>query len=237
MSDEPLQGDKWSLDKLDLSALKEAYATAYPNPDRIGCPGTPVLQDVARGRIDPGPQDPLLHHLTHCSPCFRELLTYRDQLRAERTSRKRRTTWRLTAAIAAVLMVAIALWYQQLGSRSGGSTPDGSRLVADLRDRSPLRGEVGPMGEPESPLRWTRSKGTLLMYLPRGSDDGLYELQLRRATDNDRLLRSWSGTAQITQGITVLETEVDIRDLEEGNYVLAVRQPGRSWREFELQIR
>jgi hypothetical protein len=65
--------------------LQNLWLKAYPNPDRIGCPGTPALEGYAQRvaaweKLD---GDPIEVHVQHCSPCYREFLDTRERLRAE----------------------------------------------------------------------------------------------------------------------------------------------------------
>ncbi len=58
-----------------MDAIGTYFLEANPNPDRIGCPGDPILQELAEGRL------PLNHparlHLASCSECFAEYRGYR----------------------------------------------------------------------------------------------------------------------------------------------------------------
>src|SRR5262245_54708445 len=88
--------------------IDDIFASANPNPERIGCPPVAALQELARKHraID----DPLYSHLTKCSPCYR--LFRQFQQTALNPSR-----WRLPVAIAAALVVSVAagtiLWKQR----------------------------------------------------------------------------------------------------------------------------
>jgi hypothetical protein len=63
--------------------LQQAILTSYPNPNREGCPGEEVLEDLARRAAEQGTLEGDEHweHVTHCSPCYREFLDAREQLR------------------------------------------------------------------------------------------------------------------------------------------------------------
>ena len=46
----------------------------YPNPDRVGCPGTEILMKIAaRTFHDPD----ILYHIARCAPCSRELREFK----------------------------------------------------------------------------------------------------------------------------------------------------------------
>src|SRR4051795_7641951 len=88
------------LDLLEKSALAD-----YPNPDRVGCPGTAFLRRLAYNRESIPVGHRGLDHLTHCSPCFAEFVEFRTQ------ARRRKLLMRSAAALAAIVVAAVAGWY------------------------------------------------------------------------------------------------------------------------------
>jgi len=47
--------------------------TAYPNPQRIGYPGSERLKETAeRTNYERLFKEPVWEHITHCSPCYQE---------------------------------------------------------------------------------------------------------------------------------------------------------------------
>lgn len=50
--------------------IDQAFSSANPNPDRVGCPSRDVLLALAERRLDI--DDPAYDHLGACSPCYRE---------------------------------------------------------------------------------------------------------------------------------------------------------------------
>jgi hypothetical protein len=78
MSESPEQ--KW--DRIQKK-IQQAILTAYPNPNREGCPGSAGLMDLARraAALATLEGDPGWEHVTHCSPCYKEFLEARDQSR------------------------------------------------------------------------------------------------------------------------------------------------------------
>jgi hypothetical protein len=72
--------------------FEEAFLHGYPNPDRIGCPGSDVLRALARREL---PIDhPARLHLGECSPCFREFKQFQRGYERE----KSRPLWSSIAA-------------------------------------------------------------------------------------------------------------------------------------------
>jgi hypothetical protein len=58
----------------------------YPNPKRIGCPGTDVLQKLATSP-EKFAYEATLRHLARCAPCVDELKELRLKTRAHRADR------------------------------------------------------------------------------------------------------------------------------------------------------
>src|SRR5215472_13905355 len=84
-----------------LGIFEQSSLNDYPNPDRVGCPGTPFLKRLATNRKSIPLTDPGLNHVTHCSPCFREFRDFRDQSR-----HRQRLVVRVAATVATILLVA-----------------------------------------------------------------------------------------------------------------------------------
>ena len=56
-------------------AVQEAILRDYPNPEKIGCPGSAVIREVAfREELT---KDAAWEHITHCSPCYAEFLQFK----------------------------------------------------------------------------------------------------------------------------------------------------------------
>ena len=73
----------------ELQALhrfaQQAALHGYPNPERKGCPGIMVLEEVAAAPVPF--KHPAYGHIKTCSPCLAEMLDLRKQrLQAERTA-------------------------------------------------------------------------------------------------------------------------------------------------------
>jgi hypothetical protein len=63
-------------------AVQEAILKSYPNPDRIGCPKSTTIREVAfREELT---KDPVWEHITHCSPCYGEFLKFKEEWREAR---------------------------------------------------------------------------------------------------------------------------------------------------------
>jgi hypothetical protein len=62
--------------------LQGVILRAYPNPDRIDCPGDGAIEEVARRAdiTDKMEDHPAYGHIMHCSPCYAEFLEVRRRL-------------------------------------------------------------------------------------------------------------------------------------------------------------
>src|SRR5580692_4800359 len=122
-----------AADKRLLDILRQGLATEFPNPERIGCPGTSLLKGIAQGRVSLTEAEPWLDHLGSCSPCFQEFKEFRRQSVIQR---RRVLTW--AAASAVVLLFAVGGW---LWVRARHSVEATDTAVLDLRERSAVRGQ------------------------------------------------------------------------------------------------
>src|SRR5271157_6474847 len=79
-----------------LDLLTQGLSREFPNPQRVGCPGSAVLRGIAFRKLRLAEVEPWLEHLGSCSPCFQEFI----QLRKQATTRPRRTqAWLAVAAV------------------------------------------------------------------------------------------------------------------------------------------
>ena len=66
---------------------QKAVQASYPNPQRHGCPGTHILQDLAArsARHEEIDDDQDWKHVIHCAPCYQEYLDLRAACRLRQT--------------------------------------------------------------------------------------------------------------------------------------------------------
>jgi hypothetical protein len=243
-------------DFVDESELiRKFFATAFPNPDRVGCPDGRVLLAIARNTLPA--DDPARLHLASCSPCFAEVQEASRQLQKEASRRKRRV---LAAAAAVMIVGAIAgsvLWtvrdqggrtepaarapdkqtvrptetpQKQEEAKGPGVTP--FEIALDLRTWSRTRGEED-LKRPllRVPARPVKARLTL----PLGSDDGRYDLEIRPLR-GAKALRTANGNAIIRNGETRLEVDFDLSGIPAGSYALLYRHADASWRDVPIVI-
>ena len=67
-------------------AGRDYVEAAYPNPDRIGCPGRKRLEALARHKSPLADDINDIEHVVNCSPCFVEYHTIRRAGRRRRAA-------------------------------------------------------------------------------------------------------------------------------------------------------
>src|SRR5439155_19012903 len=204
-----------------LDVLSQGLATEFPNPDRVGCPGSAVLEVIASHKIPLSDAEKWLDHLGSCSPCFQEFKAIKRRLRARRG-------FGFGGGLA-ILLAALGLW---LLLRPQHTTVRNEIAVLDLRNYSSERGE--PTSSNQQPLDIPRATNHLTLYLPVGSKEGNYDLALLGAT-GDEVLRS-TGTARLEDHVVVLRTEVDLAGVRSASYFLGIRQAGLEWTRFPIRV-
>jgi hypothetical protein len=221
-------------DRRVFEAGRRYFSTAFPNPERVGCPGNEMLRAIAFRKVDRSKAKKWDSHLMECSPCFVEYIAFRDQALRQRRIRR-------LAVAAAIAVVCVGVWFaykERLLHTPNGQIANHRTAVtyepklADLRDQAPVRGAEG---KTPAPLEFTRGPIALTLYLPTGSEPGQYEVEV--AERLDQALATASGSATLQNGIAVLEVKLDLANLHPGLYYLAVRRPGRTWAPFTVLLK
>ena len=207
-----------------LEILRQGLATEFPNPERIGCPGSSLLKGIAQGKVSLTEAEPWLDHLGSCSPCFQEFREFRRQS----TNQRRRVL--TLVATAAVLLFAVGGW---LWVRARHSVQTTETAVLDLRERSVARGQ-NPSDTNQAPLEIPRTAKHLVLDLPIGSKEGPYDVGLLTGT-GDELVRA-TGTAELRNQVNRLRVDVDLSNIRPGTYSLGVRQAGLEWSRYPIRL-
>jgi len=207
-----------------LEILRQGLAEEFPNPERIGCPGSGLLKGIAQGRVPLAEAEPWLDHLGACSPCFQEFTEFRRQAASQR---RRIQAW---VAVAAVLVFAVAGW---LWVRNRPSLEATNTAVLDLREHSVARGQ-DPSETVQAPLEIPRTAKYLILDLPIGSKEGPYDVGLL-TEGGDQVLRA-TGTARLHDRITGLRVDINFSRVPPGAYFLGVRQPGVEWTRYPIRV-
>jgi hypothetical protein len=211
--------EKRILDALGRGLLKE-----FPNPDRVGCPGSDVLKRVASHEMPLAEAEKWLDHLTSCSPC------YRDFSQFQAAYHRRRTRALLAIAASILIVVCLAGWAFFLKQKESIVT---QTAVLDLRNRSIPRGTEPNPAEP--PLEVHRAATRWEIYLPLGSSDGSYDLRITTAKRDP--IFTGGGVAKVQEGVTSLRTNVNLSSASPGVYVLQLQTDNSGWSSYRLILR
>jgi hypothetical protein len=218
--------------------LQEAILRNYPNPERRGCFNAITLKLVAGSRFPS--EAPQWEHITHCSPCYQEFLGHR----ATALSRRNRRRFVSIAGIAAIVVLA-TIWASLMLTAPKTPLPETARLPSSSQTEegvrrltavlnmqaSPTRGGEETPGQNSDLQRLPRAKmSPLLIYLPFGSDPGTYRAELMYANKEKPPLTTFAGSAEIRNGLTVLQISADLSRFDPGTYMLSVSREGTTSR-------
>jgi hypothetical protein len=233
-----------------IAAAAGVFRTAFPNPERIGCPPQEVLRSVARKGRSTAETESILEHLTCCSPCFTE---YERLVHEERVSRNLKI---LALCASLLITVGLAIWFYASRGEPGIREPEPTIVqqpppvveppappqappiqyevaVIDLRNRAPVRGEQQPAaGEDVASL--PRRPLELSVYLPIGSEEGQYELQILREADTP--LVAVSGSARFEDRNVVLRLKADLTGLAPGRHLVGIRKGSFRWMYYPITV-
>src|SRR5271157_5162186 len=124
-----------------LKAGRSVFSTAFPNPNREGCPAQEVIGAIAFRKVDLAAYRDFMVHMSRCSPCFNDYATFRAQATRQRTRR-----W-LAVAAAVLIVLGLGAWLWSRLQRSKGPLQFEAAAV-DLAEWPTLR---GPEGNPPHP--------------------------------------------------------------------------------------
>lgn len=182
-------------------------------------------------------RDAAWEHVTHCSPCYREFLDLRGQVKARREAERRQLMRRRILLGGAVIVVAgvIVGGYELIhhGSEPRQTTGPYQSASLDLKDRSVARSVDGPNTKSQTLVLPAQSLD-LTIFLPIGSEPGNYEVQLLKKIDEPLL--DVSGNATVERGTTILRTKLDLAGQPPGSFLLGLRQPPADWTYYPVTI-
>jgi hypothetical protein len=177
-------------------------------------------------------------HLATCSPCFSEYFAAREKWKQQRrqTIAILATAAGLAAAILGVILVRepvpVRLPNAPPVAEQRRPDPELRSAILDLRPLDVTRGE--PNISPAAPLL-AKANLRLTILLPIGSDEGNYEFQIRDGRGAP--LIQGAGMAIIRNYITTIETALDLRPLNPGQFTWVIRRTGEtSWRTYPLKV-
>lgn len=211
-----------AAEPLDDDPIEEILLTAFPNPERVGCPPAETIQDLGERRI--GRDHPAWDHVWHCSPCFKDFKAIRDKrlaaiAREERQAkRKRETSILAVSVLAAACLIMVAVFSTPRIRSLRGTTP----INVDLSDASTFR---SPSEEDGKVLAVLPTKlDELHITLPRFSPQGSYVLAILKSKSEGAAIAMGSATTTGTDVKATLVVTLDLAGAKPGRYFLATRR-------------
>lgn len=214
MADESQQQAFERVQKL----LEEAILRDYPNPERIGCPGTDALKRIAFRDVPPT-SDPVWQHTIRCAPCYTEFVKLRADYKARRQKARAYRRYALSGLAASVLICIVWLF---------GWTTTTRRSLQEYRDLSQVRTLRGEAESVEPKLTFPAADLNLTFKLPVGSREGAYEL-LVLPEGASRPIATANGKALFAGGNATLKLKLDLSSVKPGVYQFDFRRDGWDW--------
>jgi len=214
-----------------LDPIEEAYLHAFPNPERIGCPGSEVLHGLATKEL------PISHpartHVARCSPCFQEFRHFQKKAAV-------RHRLLLSAGLAACLLVLLGFLARSSLFHRNDSGPIASitlqKRTADLFEKDVLRGPGAP-NEQTSPVDLPTVPLELRVILPRFSRPGTYQIAVCRDRNAESTLVKAVGPTTAKGSREIVTVILDLSKLPRGSYWLSTRYDDNDASEyFALQL-
>ncbi|MGH7174262.1 MAG: hypothetical protein ACRELG_28665 [Gemmataceae bacterium] len=206
-----------------LNAGRSVFSTAFPNPNRAGCPSRDVIEAIARGKVELAQHQDFILHMSRCSPCFNDFAGFRK-------AAQRQKRLKVLATAAVIVVIALASWFVVRSRRHTAGTY--TAVVLDLRDRLVLRGVPEAGQQTQEPLMLLRRVDNVSIYLPAGSRTGTYDIAVFE--EPGKPLTTATGTADLQNGVTILKVRLDLSRLNSGHYLLGIRPPGVEWSYYPL---
>ena len=233
---------------MDRDLLKEYLLTAFPNPERKGCPDEETLKALAQRQL--ALDHPAFVHVTRCSECYAEYLNYRldwKEFSGESVNIKKRALesgprpvptppaaviarpnlrpWIVAAASAIVLGGGLFFKEHHSSAPTGISIASGSQSPiaanVDLFKAVTVRGGGGDEPTPLEQVSLPSSVVHLTVTLPRFSESGAYEILVARDRAGRDVVARGLGNAVEVDGKVGLVVTLDLRKAAPGIYFLA----------------
>jgi hypothetical protein len=199
--------------------IEQLLLTAYPNPERKGCPGRAVLESLANQERDQN--DPTWYHIWHCSPCFAEFKELRDACwegERRRTQRRKLATWMSVAAVACLVAILVLL---TLRVHRGPAPPQIADITINLFNVEAQRGGNQKTQIKLPPL--PRAVDNVHIILPRYSEAGTYTVAVLRSKESGSAI-ALAKSQTVTKGQQlVLNVQFNLSSAPLGEYWLGTR--------------
>jgi len=204
-------------------AFEELLRNAYPNPERIDCPGDTITRRLAQKRL---PIDhPAVAHIGRCSPCFREFKAFQARFL------RRRAAVRAISIAAVVAVVSCVSTYLLL--RQPWRDNQAREAIVNLQEHPILRGsDESPLIS--KPIRLPRGRLTLRILLAVASEPGTYEVEFLLPGNPDPIAKA-SGQATMIGNQAELHIAANA-PLRPGVYAMRVRRIPLEWQAYPVIV-
>lgn len=204
-------------------AFEQLLRNAYPNPERIDCPGDTITRRLAQRRL---PIDhPAVTHIGRCSPCFREFKTFQGK------HLRRRAILRAASAAVIIAIASSASTYLLL--RQPWRDNQAREAVVNLQEHPVFRG-ADESPQISKPVMLPRGRLTLRIRLPVASEPGTYEVEFLRPGDSVPIAKA-SGHAEMIGNQPELRVTADA-PLRPGTYLMGVRRVPLKWQTYSVIV-
>ena len=224
--------------------VQDIALKAFPNPDRIGCPGSAALEDVASLPLSSRHQL-FQQHINHCSPCLAELLEIRRRNHQKRLRLRRRWIFGASATAALLVVIVISVTIRKpspvLPPMQPGAHPSVAPTIAlvegllDLDRSSTTRGLDNAKQQNQIP-QLTRQPLNLTVLLPTGSRPGIYRVRVVRTQLDTDTLAAYIGRANDVNNRTTLRMLLDFRSFSPGVYWFGISATNSDWRYYPFTL-
>jgi len=218
--------------RVAIQLVERSALNDFPNPDRVGCPGTDFLRTLAFDRQSIHIGDTRINHLGECSPCFQEFVEFRRKAKSQMITRRL-----AVGSIAATILAGVGVAWHPKWKGPDDFRQDREELVElDLSSESTNRGAEASHSTAPTVKELPRKRLVLRVTLPFGSPSGDYEVKVLHA-DGRPIGIATSGHAKIEDGKTLLEVKTDMRSLVPDRYQIGIRRVPFDWLPVLVQVK
>jgi hypothetical protein len=204
----------------DSDPIEQLLLTAYPNPERKGCPGRLVLESLANQERDQS--DPNWYHVWHCSPCFAEFKELRDTRWERERSQARRRSRAIWGVVAAVACLAAILVFWSVRSHREHTPALVAQVTINLFDDEVQRGASQDTKIELPPF--PRAVDDVHIILTRFSEAGIYTVALLRSKESGSSALAVAKSQTVADGPQLeLNVRLNLLNAPVGNYSLGTR--------------
>jgi hypothetical protein len=208
----------------------EAARRDFPNPERIGCPGSDAVDAVVGRHLSFPDFDNIVDHIATCAPCFAEYNRKRHRHRLRNAG---------AVVLACAGLLILGLFWRHGPAKQQPKEPVAQEAPAavlaatlDYTNWTAERSEQSRL--PAKTPHLTRGLLDLTIKLPIGTEDGAYTVQFR--SNNNEPVAEAIGSATWDGAAEALKVRTDLRNVPTGTYTVAIRSASSSSRLYPVDL-